>query len=121
MPEQIITAAITAIVTLISAWLVYKAAKRTGRAQEITAEAAQVNATVEHAASASGEWQKLYQEMRTRLDRLEERLDLAEKRADTAERQADQLTKELDAVFIWIESGMTPPPPARPHYLKGTA
>ena len=119
MPEQVIAIISTAIVSLVTAWLGYKTAKRTGKAQEITAEAAKVNATVEFASSASGEWQKLYQEMRARLDKLEERLDKAETRADSAELQAEQLTKELDSVFIWIESGMTPPPPSRPHYLKG--
>lgn len=160
MLDQILPIVIGAAVSLVTAWLGYKTAKRTGRAQEITAEAARVNATVEFASSASEEWQKLYQEMRVRLEQLEQRADLADARADENEARARDAEARLDAaeqraanaearismsehaahdaeqaaaaaqqrindvlgdfnaVFDWIDSGMKPPPPTRPHYLK---
>lgn len=128
------------ISTIIIGILTYLVSRRTAQAQKVTADAEALSANAQVSATASEEWQKLYLEMRARMELLEKRADAsderareAEKRLDAAEERAaeaeetandaraqiEEVLADFLSVFDWIDTGMKPPPPIRPTYLKG--
>lgn len=83
------------------------------------------NAAAQKESSAAAAWQGFAQELRGEIETLKrdmqelrDRLAVAEATAEAARQREDELRRELEGVFVWIESGMKPPVPQRPTSLR---